>query len=275
MNYFRAALRFWWLLLAGAAVGSLVLLVSVYRVEKKWPPRFVTKNPPTFTATTELLVDSPSGPYLRTATDKPTSIKGLATKNGASSSAPTVTTEQGPAVPTKPLVDAANLYPLYIESDEVARLRIKRFGNIPGSIDAKALYSVRSQNRYRPSTLPVIQITGTAKRPKNAVALAEATAKAFTSWLGQRQAQAHIPPIQRIIVLPLHAATHAARQSGTHYGLPLLLAFVVFGAFVGLAVVLDHMFPRRPDAAAVGAEVGEAEEEAPPSLSVASRSHSS
>jgi hypothetical protein len=272
MNYVRATLRFWWLALAGLAVASSVLLLMLYRVDRAWPPALVTKAVPSFLATTELLVDSPTGPYFRTATARQTPVKILP---GKGSPTPAVTTNQTSVAPTKPLVDAANLFPLFIESDAVARLRAERFGIIPGFVRAKALYAVQGQNRYRPSMLPVMQISAVSLTPNNAIRLAEATARAFGIWLTREQKSAKVPLAQRIVMRQLRVPQTATKLGGTHYGLPALLALGLLAAFLGLAVVADHVFPRRELEIAALPGVAGAEGEVQPSLTVASRSQSS
>jgi hypothetical protein len=274
MNYVRAALRFWWVVFAGLAAALSVLVLMLYRVERTWPPRFVTKAVPYYVASTELLVDSPTGPYLRTATARQTPVP--AEKRGSTqSSSPTVTTTVTPVAPIKSLVDAANLYPLYIESDAVARLRAERFGEIPGSVSARGLYAAQGTNRYRPSVLPVMQITAVSNGPANAIRLAEATAQTFGVWLAREQGRAHVLPAERIIVRQLRVPRAAAKVGGTHYGLPGLLALALFGAFLGLAVVADHVFPRRKEEFAGAVIVTEPDKAAHPSLAVASKSQSS
>jgi hypothetical protein len=274
MNYVQAALRFWWILLAGVAAGLLVLVLSVYRVQRPFPPKLVKKSVPYFVASTELLVDSPTGPYFQTGGTRVTpvvpSVRGATRTTTPTQTTTTVT----PPAQLKPLVDAANLFPLFIESDAVTKLRVQKFGDTPGVVTAKALYASQGQNRYRPSSLPVIQINAVSRGPEKAVRLAETTARAFDMWLADEQKRTHVAPAQRIIVRELHAPQGATKQGGTHYGLPAVLGLAVFGAFIGLAVLLDHMFPQRKDRFPGRPIVARSEEETHPSLTVASRSQS-
>lgn len=271
MNYFRAALRFWWVVLAGLAAAMAVLVLMLYRVERSWPPQFSSKSVPSYVARTELLVDSPTGPYLRTATARQTPLN--LPGNRSSSPAPTVTTNTSVA-PTKPLIDAANLFPLFVESDAVARIRFERFGDIPGSVAAKALYATTGENRYRPSILPVMQIAAVSPTAADAIRLAEATARSFGVWLAREQRRAKVPPAQRIVVRQLRVPREALKQGGTQYGLPALLALVLFGGSLGLAVVTDHVFPRRREELVPGPSVADADGSSQPNLTVASRSQS-
>jgi hypothetical protein len=260
--------------LAGVAAALLVLLLSTYRVQRTFPPRFAKKALPYFVASTQLLVDSPTGPYVQTGATRAPVVPSI---RGATHSSPvqTTTTTATPPTQIKPLVDAANLFPIFIESDAVTRLRIKKYGEIPGIVSAKALYASQGQNRYRPSSLPVIQITAVSNGPAKAIRLAEETTHAFDSWLADEQKSKHVPLNQRIIISELHgAAESATKQGGTRYGLPAILALGVFGAFVGLAVLIDHLLPRRKELLPARTVAAGSEEETQPSLTVASRSHS-
>jgi hypothetical protein len=239
MNYIRSIRRYWWVVLFGAAVACLTAILLVYHVKSVAPPKLVKKAKPSFTATTELLVDSASGPYLqapaRQATPAQRSVKGAKPPTST-----TATAQQPAVVDTKSLVSAANLFPLFVESDAVYNLRRKLVGDIPGTVSARALYSSQATNRFRPSPIPVMQISATAPRPKFAIALAIGTARAFEKWLEQRQNAAKIPANQRIIVRPLHAPRGAVATGGTAYALPGLAAAVILALFAALAVLLDQ-----------------------------------
>jgi hypothetical protein len=261
-------LRFWWLVLAGLAVALFALTLMLFRIERVWPPLFVSKAVHSYLATTELLVDSPTDPYLRTGIAKQNPV----TLKPNRSASPSLTTEQATVAPTKALVDAANLFPLFVESDAVARIRMEHFGAIPGAVRAKALYAVQGTNRYRPSSLPVMQIAAVSGTPGNAIQLAERTAQAFNIWLTREQKRAHVPRAQQIIVRQLHVPREAVKQGGASFGLPALVALALFGAFLGLIAVADRMIPRKDEEAAGGMTLAEAQEVPQPSLSVASRS---
>lgn len=258
MNYLNAARRYWWIVLVGVALSCITGIVLVYKVDRLFPPQLSKRAKPVFSASTELLVDSPSGPFLRTLVPKPSST-GVpktpvrTTKGGkASTPAPTTTTTPASALPTantdtKSLVDAANLFPLLVESDAVYAIRRRLVGDIPGAVHAQALYSSQGTSRYRPTVIPVMQIGATAPKAKFAVALADGTARAFRIWLGREQARANIPASERIIVRELHVPRVATASGGSSYGLPGLASFGVLAVFIALAILLDQ---RRSGAAA-------------------------
>jgi hypothetical protein len=249
-QYLQATLRFWWLVLAGIAAALMVPVLLLYQVKSLSPPKLVHRANPSYVAATQLLVDSPTGPYLRAdarqVSPTPTT---RSSSNKAPSTNPTPTTTSSEpslaASDTKSLVSAANLFPLFVESDAVVAIRTRLIGNVPGRVTARALFSLENPNKFRPSPIPVMQILATAPRPKAAVLLADGTAKAFKIWLTTSQQRAHVPSNQRIVLRELNAARGAAMTGGSSYGLPLIAAFAVLAMFVGAAIAADRAWPRR------------------------------
>jgi hypothetical protein len=243
MNYLHAAVRFWWIILVGVATACITGMLLVYHVDRLWPPQFSKKAQPVFSASTELLVDSPSGPYLRTVVSKQATGTLRTLKSGQTSTTPATTPETA-VTGTKPLVDAANLFPLFIESDAVYAIRRKLVGDIPGAVHAKALYSLQGATRFRPSVVPVVQISAIAPKPKFALALTQGTTRAFELWLEREQTRSKIPPSQRIIVRQLRVPRVAVATGGPSYGLPALASLGVLALFAALAFLLDQRLPR-------------------------------
>jgi capsular polysaccharide biosynthesis protein len=225
----RALARFWWLVLAGIILGGAVAVV-VYKLEAK----------PKYTATTSLFVNSPNAPYLRTqqtpstgSTGQPSKTSQPATKSSSAQSAPDTAT----------LVNAANTYPLLIQSDQIARVRQARYGTLRGTVTANALNATtNSYGVFRPSPLPVIQVKATANDRATAERLADATVGAFQLWLRGQQTKHGIPPSERISVQQLSAPA-VATTGGRSKGLPLFLGLIVLLAFCGLAIMLDQQRP--------------------------------
>lgn len=272
MNYLRAAIRFWWIVLVGVALASITGIMLVYKVDRYWPPQLSKSSLPVYSASTELLVDSPSGPYLRTVSKEPTgALRSL--KSGGTSTTP-ASDASAPITETKPLIDAANLFPLFVESDAVYAIRRRLVGDIPGAVQAKALYSQQGATRFRPSVIPVVQIAATAPKAKFAIALTEGTTRAFQIWLEREQARANIPPSQRIIVRELHVARQAVATGGSSYGLPAIASLGVLALFVAAAVLLDQRLTRTvvpTELKPVTAVGGTADESLERSLSVSGR----
>jgi hypothetical protein len=259
MSYMRIFLRFWWLLVLGAGLGTLVAIASVEHISLSAPPKLTPRAKPTYSAISQLLVNSTSDPYLRTSVTQVTSRPGKIVKSrptakakagGTSTTSAPISIPQAPDVSTatpntRPLVDAANFFPLLIESDQVAKLRERLYGPLPGAVSAQALFSSSTASRFRPTTVPVIVITASSNTPRRAVRLAQATTVAFQRWLTGKQAAAHVPRDQRILLDQLQVPTGAAASGGTKYGLPMFLAAAILGAFAALAVLLDRLLPVR------------------------------
>jgi hypothetical protein len=155
-------------------------------------------------------------------------------------------------VPTNPkaLVEFTNLTPFDIESDAVAQLRNdmfgKRYGPLPGTIQAKAVGTANLANKYRTGPLPIVQVDSTSGTRQGAAQLAQATVQAYERWLREDQVRDHIPRVQRYFFTQLKVPTpaEAKAKGGTSASLGLVVGLVTFAAFVVLAFVLDAAFPR-------------------------------
>jgi hypothetical protein len=222
----HALVRFWWIVAAGVVAAILVALV----VAGRQPSAL-------YTASENVLVTSPSAPYLRTVqTGRPAPAPAAKTKQPAT----TVTT----STDTQSLVNAANLYPLLIQSDAIARLRESLYGPAPGTLTADALASsTNTYGVYHPSPLPVITVKAAAHRSAAAAKLAVDTVKAFSVWIRRQQQASGIPASQRIAIQRLGVRVRSS--GGSSSGLPLFAGLVVLLGFCGLAVVADRLRPPR------------------------------
>ena len=232
----KALVRFWWLPVLGLAAGIFVAAALVAR-----------QPGPIYTASDTVLVTSPASPYLRTAQLQTTATpaKATAAKHKKSTSPSTSTTSAPPD--TQVLVNAANLYPMLIQSDEIRKLRVKLYGATPGRLSASAIASsTNSYGVYHPSPLPVIMVKTTSKRPGAAAKLATDTVNAFGVWLLHRQQASDIPKSQRITIEQLRVRVQSS--GGSTLALPLFAAVLVLLGFCGLAVLVDRARPRREEA---------------------------
>src|SRR3954451_3217446 len=245
-----ALLRFWWLVAVGIVAGALAA-VLVYSLESE------AKH----TATTRVFVSSPSAPYLRTQTTQALTPRVRTVRKATGG---TRTVQQPPAASseapdTQTLVNAANLYPLLIESERIARIREAQAGKIPGTVKANALNSsTNTFGVFRPSTLPVDEVKATSSSAGNAVKLATSTVAAFQTWIVDQQRSAGIPSAQRITVSQLETPA-LTTTGGPSWGLPLFIGALVLLGFCGLAVIADNSRPAR--------EPSRAREPVPPTAS--------
>jgi hypothetical protein len=231
----KAVGRFWWLALIGAAVGVVAAAALVSR-----------QPPAIYTASDTVLVSSPNAPYLRTAQTQTTQTAG---KGKPVKGKPVKPSSSTTIVPpdTQVLVNAANLYPQFIQSDEIRKLRVKLYGATPGTVTATALASsTNTYGVYHPSPLPLITVKTTSRQPQAAARLATNTVRAFGIWLLRRQQQSGIPKSQRITIEQLRV--RVLSSSSSKLGLPLFAGVLVLLAFCGLAVLVDRMRPRREGA---------------------------
>jgi hypothetical protein len=242
-----ALLRFAWLVLLGAAV-ALVAGVALYRHQPK----------PTYIVSANVLVNSPAAPYLRTA-QPAVPITSTRTKPGTkpgTKKKPTKSTVSTASAPTPPdtqvLVNAANLYPLLIQSDVIAKLRRETFGATPGTVTATALASsTNTYGVYHPSPLPVITVKARSLHPAQGKRLVTQTISTFEDWIVARQKAAGVAPAQRISVEALQTTVKATNKASNT--MPIFVGVVILVAFGGLAVLLDGIRPRKagaPEAAA-------------------------
>jgi hypothetical protein len=231
-----ALLRYWWLVVVGVAAGAFVA-VLVYSLQSQ------AKR----TATTSVLVNSSSAPYLRTQQSQAAAprVRTVRKAGGGTRTVQQPSTASTAAPDTEALVNAANLYPLLIESDRIKTIREAQAGTIPGTVTANALNSsTNTFGVYKPSSLPVVEIKGTSRTAANASMLATATVVAFQTWIREQQRGAGIPSSQRITVTQLQQPV-LTTTGGPSLGLPLFIGGLVVLGFCGLAVIADNARPAR------------------------------
>lgn len=232
-TYGPALRRFWWVLAIGAVVAAGVAFFMVYNGEK-----------PVYTAVARLFVTSGEAPYLRTTVPRYTDVP-IGTGGTQTTSRPLTQVLDAPD--TRTLVAATNVYPLLIESDDVARLRTELYGDLPGEVKAQAIFSGATATRYQASEIPVIELFATADKPGDAIGLAGATSKTFRQWMSREQNKAGIDVKQRILIQELEAPTSAAPTGGGGIGLPVLAMLAILTAFGAGAIMLDRLYPRPAD----------------------------
>jgi hypothetical protein len=252
-TYLAALRRFWWVCALGVVVAVAAAFLMVYSVSLS-TGKLSHRTRPTYTASALLLVNSTANPYLRTevSTAAPTSTtpatpsRGVAAAPIFHSTAPQASrTAVTPHAPdTHTLVAAANLFPMLIQSDQITQRRTHMFGKLAGTVSAKAIYSFVTPARFKPSSFPVIQVQANAAGPKAAKKLAQETTAAFTSWLVANQNASHVPQSERILVQELQAPAHATAVGRAKKSLPLAIGALVLCAFLGLAILLDRLYPR-------------------------------
>jgi len=231
-SYLGPLRRFWWLVLAAVPVAILAGLLVIYQVQLS-PPGLTERHKPSYQATVQVLVTTRANPYLK-AEDSPTS---------------------------QALLDAANYLPFIVQSDRVSAIRTKRFGKINGEVTAEALYARVTTNRgLRPSSIPIMEVHGTAPTPKGASKLATTSVASLITWLAAEQQKAKVGRGVRVKLEALQAPRLTVQQQKST-GLALLVFSVVLLGFLALAWMLDRVFPadaaaETPAAGALGHRLG-------------------
>jgi len=256
-SYFRALRRFWWLPVLGVLVAAVAAISVVDKISPSFPPKLTPRSKPTFVAKTQALVTNPDKDYFRTkktVVSAPTKQNVLRTyldpKTGkqVNKIVPVTQPAQKHTVDVNldQLVKAANLFPLWIMSDEVAKLRLKMFPTLPvnvGTVDAKTVGAIATQAKSKASYIPAVEISATAKTEKHAIDLAQATYQAFERWLTLEEKG--VPQSDRILVQQLNVPFQAAKSGGPSYPLAAFVGVAVFLAFIVMTGMLDQAMPRR------------------------------
>jgi hypothetical protein len=252
-SYGPALRRFWWVLVIGAIVAAAFATLLSYSVSG-FPPKFTPREASDYTSEARLFVTSGDAPYLRTSVTVKSTVPIGTTGQEA-------TTEEVQQPDVKTLVDAANVYPLLIESDDVAQLRTEMFGSLEGEVSAQTIYAAATAARYLPSDIPVLEVFATAGTPKAARTLAGATTEAFQKWIVREQQRAQIPESQRIQVKDLEAPADPIAVGGQSMGLPLLAFLAIFTVFAAGANILHRLYPPKGSVSADGRDEAEAEDD--------------
>jgi hypothetical protein len=238
-SYGSALVRFWWLIVLGillAGVAGAAVIIS-------------ERDQRTYLASGRLLVTSEAAPHFRIAVNRFVEVPQPTDSSGNGGDDETAPVERAPVLvtdtpDTKTLTQAANLYPLLIESDQVEEARTRMFGDLPGTLTARAIFAVATPGRFEPSDVPVIELIAEADTASGAIALARDTSKAFIKWISDQQEKAGLQPNERIVVQEIHNPSTANTTGGTPVSLVAVVALAILGAFVALAIALARLLPK-------------------------------
>jgi hypothetical protein len=243
--YARAVQRYWWIATLGVLAALALAVFMVDHVALGFPPKLTPRTAPVYAASAQLFVDGPNSPYLRTkVTD--TASQG----SNAAVSVRTAVTALSSVPDTAVLLNAANLYPVIIQSDQVTALREQTFGSVEGSVVAQAAFaSATPYGAYRLSPIPIINVKAYAAQSKDALKLTEDTVAAFHLWLTDKQAKSKIPDNQRVIVRQLQAPESTTKIDSSSFTAPAGIAILVMGLTFGLIVLVDRRRGNRGETA--------------------------
>jgi hypothetical protein len=132
--------------------------------------------------------------------------------------------------------DLAFLYAELAASDPVRRLML-RSGPIDGEVVARP---VIAENGI---TLPLIDVTATAKSHDEAAALAQRGAGALARYVEQQQRSNKVPPSDRVVLQRLLRAEEATLVTPRPKTIPIVVFLVVATGTIGLAFLLENLRP--------------------------------
>ena len=173
------------------------------------------------------------------------------------------------------LLNAANLYPRLISSDQVAKIRKAKYGDLPGKVTSEPVSGPQFQSNFHASVLPLVQIDAVANTPAQAIALDQHTADAFRMWLVGEQDQGKDPHQPANPHFAARHAFHCNDYREPRTSLAIFAALLTMAGFFLAAVALDGAFPRKVRRTAeVVIDNGSGNGTAPTGAPLASASHS-
>jgi len=252
MSQRGAFARFWWLAFLGLCGAVVAGAAVIYHFELSMPPELTERTPPSYTATTRILLNNAENPIVRTGVTEVTPRPPQGEGAGGQARPPIVETSP-PGL--DPLIAAANLLPLVIESDAVAALRRDNVGRQRGEVSAQQLFARETPGGgVRPSDVPVIEVRAVSPTPREAVRLVKGSVAGLQQWMLAEQKKAKIPPRQRIVAQPLNKSPAVTSEDENPHGLALVVVGAVLAGVAMLITLLHRLFPPRKPAPDVVAE---------------------
>jgi hypothetical protein len=216
--YGRVLRRFWWLVVPGVLLASLLALLSFVRVS---PDGLAYRQPEVWQSQSFLLLTQPGFPWGRTV---------LPSGESAARS------DYADPYRFSSLTD---LYSQFANSDQVKAIMRRQGAPREWTISAAPVTPT-----FAGSTLPVIALSGRAHSASEAVAAAASGQKAFIAYVASQQQSAAIPRAQRINIEVLKRSSLPVVIEPRRKTLPIIVFLAGLSAAVGLAFVLENLRPR-------------------------------
>jgi hypothetical protein len=228
--YLRVLWRFRVVVAAGAALALALALLSGFRIDFDGvAPAFTHRDKEVWASSSTLFVTQEGFPWGRAILDETIKVQG---GNGTDASA--YVPRYGDAGRYSGL---AQLYVALATSDKV-RFAVLRRSPPGSSYQADVVKSADGG-----TVLPMIYMSGFAASPRAAVDAANVAASAFRRFLAQEQEQNLIPQDKRVRVYVVSRASQATVFQPRSLTRPIFIFLLVFGAFIGLAFVLENLRP--------------------------------
>lgn len=226
--YFRVLGRFKYLVLTGLFLAVALTFISFFRVSVGDEWKLSYRQSETWQSTEALLLTQKGFPWGRTVFPYNLSQNG------------------GQPVYSTPFADPtrfsglAVFYSKLANSDPVRKLARKNDGPILGTYFAYPLTDNSGNGR---SPLPFVAIDGYATSPAGAVRVARRISEAFQIYLKRNQVAAGIAPRLRVLVETSSRANEATLANGRRLTIPVVLFLTILIATIGLAFILENLFP--------------------------------
>jgi hypothetical protein len=114
----------------------------------------------------------------------------------------------------------------------------------PDSWSKVSVSAVPAPPYSTPALQPILDFAATGPTPAKAAALGQSAAGAFTAWLQEQQRRADTPKSERVLLVPYTKVTPPVLLSHSGKTLPAIVFLTIFGATIGLALVLENLRPR-------------------------------
>jgi Helix-turn-helix domain/Domain of unknown function (DUF4115) len=230
--YLRVIGRFWAVAALGVALAAVLAFISYFVVDYRHSPHVTYRQSQTWKGTEVLMLTQRGFPWGRSVYpfvfDKKT----------------------GQLIPTARFADPSRFTALAVfyaqlaNSDAVRALVGRR---LEGSYSAKPVVT-RAGGDVGSSSItqivPLVEIDGFARTPEAALLLTRRVSDALRAYLRTSQADAAIPPKQRIVVQVLSTAKHATLARGRRLTIPIVAFLGVLIVTLGLVFVLENLWPR-------------------------------
>jgi hypothetical protein len=226
--YLRVLWRFRIIVAAGFLMAVILTFLAVEKVSfAGGSPMFSPRKTPVYQSDAFLQVTGNNAPELRA---KPKRVGGSAT-----------TPATDPFDPGR-LSYLTTLYAnLALNDITTRRLRLDPLKPEKGALTVTAVPAPAYAN---PAILNILDFQATGPTPERAMALANGGTRAFQSWLRRYQDEQGIEQDSRTVAVVYKQASPPVVVSHGGKTLPIIVFLTVFGATIGLALVLENVRPR-------------------------------
>jgi hypothetical protein len=232
--YLRVIGRFWAVVALGVALAAALAFISFFRFDYRRSPHVTYRQSQTWKGNEVLMLTQRGFPW------------------GRSVYPYVIDKKTGQLVPTPRFADPSRFAALAVfyaelaNSDAVRKL-VTGGRALNGSYSAKPVVN-RAGGDVGSSPItqivPLIEVDGFASTPEGALSLSRRVSESLRTYLRTSQADAAIPPKQRIVVQVLSTAKKATLARDRRLTIPIVAFLGVLIATLGLVFVFENLWPR-------------------------------